>query len=110
MRGGGGGGGSTHHPSLINPMQNYLPYKSRKVFQEKLQNLFCKILKNKWYHAKILLKRFHLNDHTKGFRLQSQTTRHVFITDSGSKRLHILLTWLNYIFLSVLSLIQWGLQ
>ena len=32
----------------------------------------CKILKNKLYHAKVLLKRFHLNGHTKGFRPQTQ--------------------------------------
>ena len=34
--------------------------------------MFCKILKNKWYHAKVLLKRFHLNGHTIGFRQQTQ--------------------------------------
>ena len=34
--------------------------------------LFCKILKNKWYHAKVLLKRFHLNGHTLGFNLQAK--------------------------------------
>ena len=33
---------------------------------------FCIILKNKWYHAKVLLKRFHLNGHTTGFRQQTQ--------------------------------------
>ena len=27
---------------------------------------------NKWYHAKVLLKRFHLNGHTIGFRPQTQ--------------------------------------
>ena len=41
-------------------------------FQEKLQILCCKILKNKWYHAKVLLKRFHLNGHTMGFCRQTQ--------------------------------------
>ena len=40
--------------------------------QEKFQNLFCKMLKNKWYHAKVPLKRFHLNGHTIGFRPQTQ--------------------------------------
>ena len=33
---------------------------------------FCKILENKWYHAKVLLKRFHLNGHTIGFHPQTQ--------------------------------------
>ena len=33
---------------------------------------FCKILKTKWYHAKVLLKRFHLNGHTIGFHQQTQ--------------------------------------
>ena len=41
-------------------------------FQEKFQNSFCKILKNKWYHATVLLKRFHFNGHTIGFRRQNQ--------------------------------------
>ena len=35
--------------------------------QEKSQISFCKILKNKWYHEKVLLKRFHLNGHIIGF-------------------------------------------
>ena len=33
---------------------------------------FYKILKNKSYHAKVLLKRFDLNGHTIGFRPQTQ--------------------------------------
>ena len=41
-------------------------------FQEKFQNSFCKILKNKWYYATVLLKRFHLNGHTIRFRPQTQ--------------------------------------
>ena len=32
----------------------------------------CEILKNKWYHAKVLPKRFYLNGHTIGFRSQTQ--------------------------------------
>ena len=40
--------------------------------QGKSQISFRKILKNKWYHAKVLLKRFHLNGHTIGFRQQTQ--------------------------------------
>ena len=33
---------------------------------------FSEISKNKWYHAKVLLKRFHLNGHTMGFHPQTQ--------------------------------------
>ena len=40
--------------------------------QEKSRISYCKILKNKCYHAKVLLKRFHLNGHTIGFRPQTQ--------------------------------------
>ena len=36
--------------------------------KKKSQIPFCKILENNWYHAKVLLERFHLNGHTKGFR------------------------------------------
>ena len=53
--------------------------------EEKSQISFCKIWKNKWYHAKVLLKRFHLNGHTIGFRPQTQKleiTLHVSIIDS----------------------------
>ena len=39
---------------------------------EKYKISFCKILKNKWYQAKVLLKRFHLNGHTIGFCQQTQ--------------------------------------
>ena len=35
-------------------------------------NLFCKILKNKWHCAKFLPKRFHLNGNTIGFHPQTQ--------------------------------------
>ena len=41
-----------------------------------IQNLKFKISffieKNKWYLVKVLLKRFHLNGHTMGFRPQTQ--------------------------------------
>ena len=34
---------------------------------------FCgKILENKYYYEKVLLKRFHLNDNTIEFRLEAQ--------------------------------------
>ena len=52
--------------------------------------LFSKILKNKWYHAKVLLKRFHLNGHTIGFHQQTQELElhymSPYVIDSGSKR------------------------
>ena len=58
--------------------------------------LKSKILKNKWYHAKVLLKRFQLNGHIIGFRqlthkLVNRSTLHVSITDSGSQRVIALL-------------------
>ena len=54
----------------------------------KSQNSFCKILKNKWYHAKVLLKRFHLNGDTIGFcqQIQVRSTLHVCIIESGSEK------------------------
>ena len=56
----------------------------------KSQISFCKILKNKWYHAKVLLKRFHLNGHTIGFCQQTQKLElhhiNVSIFDSESDR------------------------
>ena len=33
---------------------------------------FSKIVKSKWCYEKVLLKRFHLNGHTIGFRPQTQ--------------------------------------
>ena len=49
-----------------------LPRVPKKKIHKKFQISFCKILKNKWYHAKVLLKRFHLNGHTIGFHPQTQ--------------------------------------
>ena len=46
---------------------NYLVKITRKI----PNFIFFKILKNKWYHTKVLPKRFHLNGHTIGFRPQS---------------------------------------
>ena len=53
-----------------------LPFISQECPKSKSKKnliLFCKILRNEWYHAKVLLKRFHLNDHTEDFvdRLKS---------------------------------------
>ena len=42
------------------------------LIQEKPQILFSKILKDKWYHTKKMLKRFYLTGHTVGFRPQTQ--------------------------------------
>ena len=39
----------------------------KRKIQEKFKISFCKILKNEWYPVKVLLKRFHLNDHNIGF-------------------------------------------
>ena len=44
---------------------------SKSVKYQNLKISFCKNIENKWYHAKVLLKRFHLNGHTIGFRPQT---------------------------------------
>ena len=50
-----------------------MPPRVPKIkIQEKSQISFCQILKNKWNHTKVLLKRFHLNGHTMGFHPQTQ--------------------------------------
>ena len=58
---------------LLNGL-NLLTPKSAKDKKSSIifQTSFCKILKNEWYHAKVLQKRFHLNGHTIGFCPQSQ--------------------------------------
>ena len=38
----------------------------------KNSNFFGKILENKYYYEKVLLKRFHLNDNTIEFRSEAQ--------------------------------------
>ena len=51
----------------------YQPFHSQEIkIQEKFQISSCKILRNKWHHAKVLLKRFHLNGRTTGFHPQTQ--------------------------------------
>ena len=41
-----------------------LPRVPKTKIQEKFQTSFCKILKNKWCHVKVLPNRFYLNGHT----------------------------------------------
>ena len=47
-------------------------------------------MKNNWYHAKVLLKRFHLNGHTIGFHQQTQKLKLHYVSpymiDSESER------------------------
>ena len=63
----------THYPYIINTLSTLsLPRVSKIKIQEKFHISFCKILKNKWHHAKVLPKRFHLNGHTIGFHSQTQ--------------------------------------
>ena len=52
-------------------------------------------MKNKWYHAKGLPKRFHLNGHTIGFHqlILARTTLHISIIDCVSER--VILTHLR---------------
>jgi len=40
--------------------------------RQNFQISFCKMLSNKWYHVKVPLKGFDLNDHTVGFYLHIQ--------------------------------------
>ena len=50
------------------------------------------MIKNKWFHAKVLPKRFHLNSHTTGFHPQTQKLDVVIIDhDSVSERGHSLI-------------------
>ena len=77
----------------MNPYERYFlvkpltPKGTNNQIPRKSRISFCKILKNKWYHAKVLLKRFHLNGHTIGFHQQTQKLElhelHIYITDSG---------------------------
>ena len=46
--------------------------KSNIKIQEKAQISFVKYRRNKWHHAKVLLKGFHLNGRTIGFQQQTQ--------------------------------------
>ena len=41
---------------------------------------FCKIVKNKQYHMKVLLGSFHLNGYTLGFHPQTQTLQPRLLT------------------------------
>ena len=50
---------------------NLLP-RVPKFKNKKFQISVCKIKKNKCYHVKVLLKRFHFNSHTMGFHPQTQ--------------------------------------
>ena len=53
-------------------MNLFLTPKSTKNHNSKKKSQIPFCLKNKWYHAKVLLERFHLNGHTIGFSGQSQ--------------------------------------
>ena len=58
-------------------------------------------MKNKWYHAKVLLKRFHLNGHTIGFRPQTQKLELHYM----SPLLTLGVKWLS----SVCVCLQWAM-
>ena len=45
---------------------------TKMKIQDKFQFFFCKILKYKEDHVKVLLERFRLSGHTIGFHLRSQ--------------------------------------
>ena len=52
-----------------------LPISSGRPFNlspdKKFQILFCRMLENKYYRVKVLLKMFHLNGQAAGFRPQT---------------------------------------
>ena len=76
-----------------------MPNIKNIIVQEKSQISFCKILKNKWYHAKVLLKRFHLNGHTIGFHQQMQKlepTLQFSITDPGSEKGYVVMVYREF--------------
>jgi len=56
----------------VTPLTLLLPRVPKMRIEEKSQISFCKILKYKWRHVKVLLKRFHLNGHIIGFHPQTQ--------------------------------------
>ena len=60
------------YSSLTTPVKPLLVISLARVPKVKIQISFCKILKNNWYHTKVLLKRFHLNGHITGFGRQTQ--------------------------------------
>ena len=74
------------------------PKSAKHQISRKTQIIFCKILKNKWYHANVLPKRFHLNGHTMGFRQQTQKLKlhQVSIIESGSERVVTVSRFLRY--------------
>ena len=58
------------HVSYLNSLT---PMGANNENSRKIPNfVWYLILKYKWYHAKVLPKRFHLNGHTIGFRRQAQ--------------------------------------
>ena len=63
-----------------------------KVLSSKLRKIsevsFCKIVKNKQYHMKVLLNSFHLNGHTLAFHPQTNGTTTIIDSrfDSGSEK------------------------
>ena len=68
-------------PSVVQPMeqmvsQSFNPFSHPKVAKVKIQKnfeiSFCTILRDKWCHVRVLLKRFHSNGHTIRFLPQSQ--------------------------------------
>ena len=74
-----GRGNACKRKSTYISLLNSTPKSPKNPNLKKSQILFCKILKNKWYHAKVLPKRFHLNSHTIGFSPQTQKALHVLM-------------------------------
>ena len=88
---------TTLHVSIVDSgseMVDFLFPKSAtyQIQQQKFKISFSKTLKNKCYHAKVLPKRFHLNDQHRISSTDSKvrTTLHVSIVDSGSEMVDFL--------------------
>ena len=65
-------------PSVVQPMEQMVSQSCNPShilkwpIQENFEISFCTILKDKWCHVRVLLKRFHSNGHTIRFRPQTQ--------------------------------------
>ena len=66
----GGKANHTSHRSVSNLLNPFTPKSAKFKTERKIS--FCKIVKNKQHHLKILLNSVHLNGHTLGFHPQTQ--------------------------------------
>ena len=74
------------HLRTHNILAPSLPRVPKMKTPERYQVSFCKILKSKWYHAKVLPKWFRLNDHVIGFRPQIEKFELYYMSSQLSLR------------------------